>query len=119
MRPVPQGYISLGVEFPLSIYPTFNSAGAQGFNDCIYAYQKIILFLFGFDAVIEPTLHGFIRLFKRSPGAPGNFVPHENANFVNFLPFAIQSEKRTDFKEPGGNIEALRKLAPIVQIANY
>ena len=43
-------------------------------------------------------------------------IPHQNANFINLLPFVLKGEDGADFKEAGGDINGLGDLAPVMEV---
>ena len=49
-------------------------------------------------------------------GARGGLVPHEDADFIELLPFAIESEEGANFEKPGGNVEGAGDFGPVLEI---
>ena len=59
--------------------------------------------------MLEPVEDGL-------PGAGRNLVAHEDTDFVQLLPFAIEVKQRADFKVAGGDIEGAGDLGPVLKV---
>jgi hypothetical protein len=46
-----------------------------------------------------------------------DFVAHQNANLIHLLPFVLEPEQRANFEVAGRDVDRLRDLAPVVEIA--
>ncbi len=75
--------VCFGVEFILPIYSALDFTRADCTDYGGYALQKVVLLLFRFQARVEAACYSPKPLFERFLGSPGNFVTHQNADFVN------------------------------------
>ena len=83
------GDVRLGVKLFLGVDAAFDLATGNGFDNCGNACQKIVLEFFPLNAVIELRFDSRRAFNQRAIGTLGDFVTHQNANFVQFLPLAI------------------------------
>src|SRR5207249_237738 len=72
-------------------------ARANAFDNSWDAEEKIVLLLFAFEAFIECLTNGLESLLERTPRAYRDFVAHEDADVIDFLPFAVKGEQGSDF----------------------
>jgi hypothetical protein len=56
-------------------------------------------------------------LAKGVGGAERDFIPHEDAQGVDFLPLVPQAGQAADLEVAGGDVDAFGELAPVVEVA--
>src|SRR5438094_8238294 len=100
------------------INTAFDLARLERLKDREPTIQERISVLIGLDAAVEDLdgalSHGVQNGLARAMGRVGT---HQNPNFVELLPFAVQGEKCADLEMPGGNVEPLGNAGPLLQIA--
>ena len=89
-RQFAMGYVGLGVKFLLVIDTALDLAATDSFDDLVNASQKIIFFLFTFNAVIQHAFDAGNAIVQRTLGALGNLVAHQNADLVQLLPLTVK-----------------------------
>ena len=62
------------------------------------------------DHLAESAIEGVAR-------AEGDFVAHQDADFVYLLPFVFEAEQGANFEIAGGDVDAAGDLAPVVEVA--
>src|ERR1017187_8826700 len=111
------GDVGFGVELLFRVGAAFDFSVAQGLDDGGKAAEKIIFLLLGFDAVVEARGDFlFERVEDGLASAGGNLTAHEDANFVELLPLAVESEKRADLKVAGGDVKRAGDLGPVLEV---
>ena len=94
----------------LDVHPALNLAAGNGLNDLGYPSQKIILLLFALNAVVQQLTNTRKALSQCKVCALGDFVTHQDADLIELLPLAIQSQQGTDFKITSGNVKFMRNF---------
>src|SRR5205807_192705 len=61
----------------------------------------------------------FHALKNYPAGARRHLVAHEDADFIEFLPFPIEGEQRADLEVSSGDVERVRDLAPLVELRSH
>ncbi|HMV47440.1 MAG TPA: hypothetical protein PLD20_04350 [Blastocatellia bacterium] len=111
--------IAFGVEFFLAVNAALNFAGTDGFDDGGDAFQKIIPNFFAFQTVVQ-TIRDFAETFGKSAlRFERNFVAHQDAYAIHFLPLFFQAEQRADFKIARGNINRAGQVTPVGKVRPY
>ncbi|MGX7894263.1 hypothetical protein [Tsuneonella sp. HG222] len=78
--------------------------------------RKWFFALLDVRALVEFACDSAEGALKSSPRTFGSLVSEENSDFVDLLPFAIESKERANLEKAGGDIDLLEKLAPVVEI---
>src|SRR5262245_29208779 len=109
--------VRFGVEFFLAVDTALDFFRPDRLDNRRNALEKVVLLFLGLEAGVEAGFDTLQPLDECGPGPPGNFIPHENSNSINLLPFAVEGEERSDFEVARGDVDGLRDLAPVVEIA--
>jgi hypothetical protein len=86
------GDVRLGVELVLSIDAAFDLLRADGLDDRRNAFEERILGLLAFKALIEASLNPAQRFLKRLLRSSSDLVAHEDADVIDLLPLAFESQ---------------------------
>ena len=78
--------------------------------------QEVVGFLLALQAGIQRGGDLFQTFLERTLGALGDFITHEEADRIDLLPFVFECKQGTVFKVSRGDVDGLRKLAPIRQV---
>jgi hypothetical protein len=104
------------VELFLPVHTGLNLTGTDGLYNSGHAGEEVILFLGGFDTVVEPARNLSQSFLKGLFGALGHLVAHQDAQLVQFLPLPIESQECSNLKIPGGDIECASNVCPVMKI---
>ena len=87
------GDISLGVEFVLVIDTAFDLPGPEGIKDGRDPVQEGVGLLVLLNTFVEPVKGSLPDRFENGlPSPMGGLRPHQDSDFVESLPVAIESE---------------------------
>jgi len=104
------------MELVLAVHAAGDLTGAYGLHDGWNTCEEVILELLGFQTLVQPPGYFLKALFKSSLGALGDFVPHQDANLIDLLPFVVQSKQPCDFELSRRTVDPLGDLTPVVKV---
>ena len=111
--------VCLGMKLVLVVDGTLNLAGLHCLDNRLYAGEKRIGSFVVFEPVVDDLLCARSDGFEhRFVGAMGDFVTHQDADFVKFLPVTVELKQRADLEVAGGDVEFGCEFTPFAQVLN-
>ena len=110
--------ISLRMELVLVIDSALDLPRTERFKDCGNTMKEWVGVLIELDALIQDLYSARLHCIEeRLPGSMGCLGTHQDSDLFETLPFAIQSQKRTNLEEAGCDVEGLGYTRPLFQVA--